>query len=331
MTRRHTISLVMAVYLGIFLAAPALAQSTSLGSGLLPDCDKTIYEVKGNGEILCPDGTQRCVTPERYEGNGGAGTYGDITGVSVNKGCGFSDFIQLFVILANWGLGIMAGLAVFFYIYGGFQMMISGGRSEYVDQGKKMITGTTIGVLIMLVAWSMTGFYVVVTTGSTQGLVFPDYPGTWAAKWFGQSQGCRKVYNLEHNQSQCGQFNLHLYCADPIDQDGPITTLQSLLETRGCAVGSIDGCFGPQTDASVRKFQQVNGLTEDGIVNQDIWNAVRDQINFGDCDGPTGCCATIIDETHIDCQDNYSKSRCESEESTFFTDGECSDLICTNL
>jgi len=330
MIRRLTISLIIATVLGSFLATPILAQS-SIFSDLLPNCDRTIYIVEANGKIACPDNTINCVTPEQYEEGGGDKYFKKIVGVTVNKNCGFTDFVQLFVNLANWGLGIMAGLALFFYFFGGFQLLISGGRTEYIDLGKRVLTGTTIGVLIILTAWTMTGFYVVATTGSTQGLVFPNYAGKWAAKWYGETSSCRDTYHQEHNQSNCGQNNLHEFCADPIGEQGPITNLQTLLGSRGCNVGAVDGCFGPQTEAAVREFQFVNYLTEDGIVDEDLWTALRDQSGTASCDGPTGCCAKETVPNHWECQENYPEYRCRSELNTIFIDGDCSTLYCSNL
>lgn len=50
--------------------------------------------------------------------------------------------------------------------------------------------------------------------------------------------------------------------------------LQQLLESKMIPVSGIDGIFGAQTENAVRRFQQDNGLTVDGIVGTNTWNAL---------------------------------------------------------
>jgi len=50
--------------------------------------------------------------------------------------------------------------------------------------------------------------------------------------------------------------------------------LQQLLTSFLYDVGTIDGIFGSNTDRAVREFQRENGLTEDGIVGRNTWNAL---------------------------------------------------------
>ena len=57
------------------------------------------------------------------------------------------------------------------------------------------------------------------------------------------------------------------------DQDHPVRTLQDLLRARGHTV-TVDGIFGPRTDAAVRAFQRQKGLTVDGIVGPNTWSAL---------------------------------------------------------
>jgi peptidoglycan hydrolase-like protein with peptidoglycan-binding domain len=70
--------------------------------------------------------------------------------------------------------------------------------------------------------------------------------------------------------------------ADPIspwpltrqgDEQHPVQTLQYLLCERGYGV-TVDGIFGPKTDAAVRAFQRQKGLAVDGIAGPNTWSAL---------------------------------------------------------
>jgi len=51
------------------------------------------------------------------------------------------------------------------------------------------------------------------------------------------------------------------------------TDLQQLLTKRGCYSGSIDGIYGPQTTAAVRRAQGVYGLVVDGVAGSATYRA----------------------------------------------------------
>ena len=57
------------------------------------------------------------------------------------------------------------------------------------------------------------------------------------------------------------------------DQQHPVKTLQYLLRARGHYL-TVDGIFGPDTNAAVRAFQQQTGLAVDGIVGPVTWQAL---------------------------------------------------------
>ena len=57
------------------------------------------------------------------------------------------------------------------------------------------------------------------------------------------------------------------------DQEHPVQTLQYLLRARGHNL-TVDGIFGPGTDAAVRAFQQQKALAVDGIVGPATWSAL---------------------------------------------------------
>jgi peptidoglycan hydrolase-like protein with peptidoglycan-binding domain len=57
------------------------------------------------------------------------------------------------------------------------------------------------------------------------------------------------------------------------NQHHPVETLQYLLRAHGHSL-TVDGIFGPKTDAAVRAFQQQKGLAVDGIVGPATWSAL---------------------------------------------------------
>jgi peptidoglycan hydrolase-like protein with peptidoglycan-binding domain len=59
-----------------------------------------------------------------------------------------------------------------------------------------------------------------------------------------------------------------------------VRSLQYLLRARSHPV-TVDGIFGPQTDAAVRAFQQARGLAVDGIVGPITWGALIIQVKKG--------------------------------------------------
>lgn len=66
-----------------------------------------------------------------------------------------------------------------------------------------------------------------------------------------------------------------LQLQEPFLQGEDVTAAQQRLHDLGYTrVGAADGVFGPDTDAAVRAFQNVNGLTSDGIVGPQTWEAL---------------------------------------------------------
>ncbi|WP_230423797.1 N-acetylmuramoyl-L-alanine amidase [Streptomyces radicis] len=53
-----------------------------------------------------------------------------------------------------------------------------------------------------------------------------------------------------------------------------VNALQYLLNQNGQDAGTVDGQFGPATEAAVRAFQTAKGLGSDGIVGRQTWTAL---------------------------------------------------------
>jgi peptidoglycan hydrolase-like protein with peptidoglycan-binding domain len=63
-------------------------------------------------------------------------------------------------------------------------------------------------------------------------------------------------------------------------QGHPVPALQYLLRARGHTV-TVDGIFGPKTEAAVKSFQTAERLTVDGIVGPQTWGALIIQVSQG--------------------------------------------------
>jgi murein L,D-transpeptidase YcbB/YkuD len=61
------------------------------------------------------------------------------------------------------------------------------------------------------------------------------------------------------------------------NQGNIVRDVQSFLKARGLYTGQIDGIYGPQTQAAVRRFQQRRDLAADGIVGFRTWGAMINQ------------------------------------------------------
>ncbi len=57
-------------------------------------------------------------------------------------------------------------------------------------------------------------------------------------------------------------------------QGNMVSTLQSMLAEAGFNPRGVDGIFGPNTEAAVKRFQASRGLVRDGIVGPTTWAAL---------------------------------------------------------
>lgn len=57
-----------------------------------------------------------------------------------------------------------------------------------------------------------------------------------------------------------------------------VCVAQDSLNTLGYDTGCLDGIFGARTERSVREYQALKGLTVDGIIGNNTWNALMSQV-----------------------------------------------------
>lgn len=57
-----------------------------------------------------------------------------------------------------------------------------------------------------------------------------------------------------------------------------VCILQDGLTTLGYNTGGLDGVFGDLTNSAVRNFQSKNGLIVDGLVGNNTWSTLQNQV-----------------------------------------------------
>lgn len=72
--------------------------------------------------------------------------------------CDLDEGFQVFVDLAQWGLGILGSMALLFFIYGGLIWLTSGGNTTKIDKGRKVMINTLIGIIIVFTAYLSVNF-----------------------------------------------------------------------------------------------------------------------------------------------------------------------------
>ena len=66
--------------------------------------------------------------------------------------CDLSDILGVFINFAEFLLSIMGAVALGFFVYGGFVLIMSGGKSEAVKKGKETLRNAVIGIAIILLS-----------------------------------------------------------------------------------------------------------------------------------------------------------------------------------
>lgn len=84
--------------------------------------------------------------------------------------CGISDILIVLVNGAEFLLGISGAVALLFFVYGGFTMLTSAGKSEQVEKGKTILRNAVIGIAIIFLSGVIVRFTTQALTGGFSGI-----------------------------------------------------------------------------------------------------------------------------------------------------------------
>jgi len=259
--------------------------SDPAGSPLVIECDITTNN-KGycstDSDIQCclPGETEKCGVKE-----GGCPPENEKPGacvpqpVFIGNECTIDKFFGQFVILAQWGVSFVVILGLLLLIWGGIQWITAGGRASKIEEGKRILTGTVVGIIVSFAAYVIVNFTIAAVTGTTRPSANP-FAGPIATLFGNQTidgdsierpfsgDGQGTVEDLTNCRATWdNQCDNQIFCTDPGFSGGRVTTTQQQLNGKHCNCGTADGCFGKNTATCVRRFQIANSLEPTGMVD----------------------------------------------------------------
>ena len=80
--------------------------------------------------------------------------------------CKFEDLFELAYIIVNYLIGMAGLVAMFFIVWGGVQMLLSGGNSKIYDDAKATIFNALLGLVLTLMSYLIIGY--------VAGLIIPS-------------------------------------------------------------------------------------------------------------------------------------------------------------
>jgi len=98
----------------------------------------------------------------------GAGGGGDVVGESFGvSGGGPQDLRVSIAKMIKTFLGFLGIIFVILVLYAGFLWMTAGGNESKIEESKKYLSRSIIGLIIILMAYSITGMIICYTVGAT--------------------------------------------------------------------------------------------------------------------------------------------------------------------
>lgn len=203
--------------------------------------------------------TNACVAGRKSEAEVGP-FLRDICIECYNQGnCAINDILQVINNIGIFLLEISAVILFALYVYGGALWLLSGGNVNWVSKGKKVLTQSTVGLLIVFAAFALVKtFEALVLTGNiaTEQSVYTVCGGTSASE--GQPCGPAKICV----SSSCVDICVAQGPA-PTSTDGQLQyyiCMDSAAQASSTSIGSTVSCSSgegvcPNADAGVQCCQ----------------------------------------------------------------------------
>ena len=83
--------------------------------------------------------------------------------------CGLKEMVDVAVNISKLILGLLGSVTLLFFIYGGFVWITAAGNTQRIEQGKKVLEGALVGLIIVLSSWLIIYFITAALTGTPPG------------------------------------------------------------------------------------------------------------------------------------------------------------------
>ena len=92
-----------------------------------------------------------------------------LPGCAATGTCNLCEMLEVVVNIGKFILGTVGGLALLFFVYGGFIMLTSGGKEDWVKKGKETLINAAIGLVIVITAYIVVVFIINAVGGGAWG------------------------------------------------------------------------------------------------------------------------------------------------------------------
>jgi uncharacterized membrane protein (DUF485 family) len=98
--------------------------------------------------------------------------------------CTPSDFVALFVRGADIITGLAGTMSILMFVYGGFLMITAYGNDAKIKQGRDVIIATVIGIIIILLAWTLVNLVIMSLYGGADNYSAEFQSFTKQSVWY---------------------------------------------------------------------------------------------------------------------------------------------------
>lgn len=167
--------------------------------------------------------------------------------------CTVNHLLKILENTAKWILGVIGSVALILFVYGGFLWVTAAGNSGRVEQGRNIIVGTVVGIIIVLGAYTGVRFIAnnLGDTGGASQFLGGNSSGSSECRSEGDacSQGGANVFACGANGS-CSAQTLCAYWATKGGGPYSLTTAHRCSPITNCNASTVQRnlCNG---DASI--------------------------------------------------------------------------------